>query len=204
MRELLASRLPQSKPVYDGASVVDLEGRPATVVARQLVPAAALVPLIDRPDEMTLLLTQRTAHLNDHAGQISFPGGRVEPDDDSPKATALRETEEEIGLAPKFVEVVGYLDLYATGTGFLVTPVVGLISPGFTLVPDGVEVAEVFEVPLAYILNPHNHRRESRVINGVNRSFFVIEYENRYIWGATAGMLVNLYHKLSGETGLNP
>ncbi|MFQ5995631.1 MAG: CoA pyrophosphatase [Acidiferrobacterales bacterium] len=199
MRQQLTSRLAQSQPVYDAdsvAPVVDLEGRSATAVSHHFVPAAALVPLIDRPDGMTILLTQRTAHLNDHAGQISFPGGRVEPDDENPKATALRETEEEIGLSPKFIDVVGYLDLSVTGTGFLVTPVVGLISLGFTLSLDEFEVAEVFEIPLAYVLNPGNHQRESRVLNGVKRSFYVIEYEHRYVWGATAGMLVNLYEKL--------
>jgi 8-oxo-dGTP pyrophosphatase MutT (NUDIX family) len=144
-------------------------------------------------------LTQRTQHLHDHAGQISFPGGRVEPEDESPSATALRETKEEIGLEPRFVEIVGYLDPYKTGTGFLVTPVVGLVSIGFSLSPDEFEVADIFEVPLDYILDASNHRRESRNFDGIERTFDVIEYENRYIWGATAGMLINLYEKLRGS-----
>jgi 8-oxo-dGTP pyrophosphatase MutT (NUDIX family) len=161
-----------------------------------LTPAATLVPLIDRPAGLTVLLTQRTDHLNDHPGQISFPGGRMEPGDESPLATALRETEEEIGLARRFVNVVGYLDSYATGTGFLVTPVVGLVSPGFSLSLDAFEVAEVFEVPLAFLLDAGNYRRERIQVRTGKRWFHVIEYEDRYIWGATAGMLMNLYEKL--------
>jgi 8-oxo-dGTP pyrophosphatase MutT (NUDIX family) len=164
-----------------------------------LTPAATLVPIIDRPGGLTLLLTQRTEHLNDHPGQISFPGGRMEAGDESPLATALRETEEEIGLAREFVSVAGYLDAYATGTGFLVTPVVGLVSPGFSLAPDTFEVAEVFEVPLEYLLDARNYRREELRVRTGKRWFYVIEYERRYIWGATAGMLMNLSQKLRGD-----
>jgi 8-oxo-dGTP pyrophosphatase MutT (NUDIX family) len=164
-----------------------------------LTSAATLVPIIDRPGELTLLLTQRTDHLNDHPGQISFPGGRMEAGDESPLATALRETEEEIGLAREFVSVAGYLDAYATGTGFLVTPVVGLVSPGFSLAPDTFEVAEVFEVPLEYLLDARNYRREELQVRTGKRWFYVIEYERRYIWGATAGMLMNLSQKLRGD-----
>lgn len=167
--------------------------------SQPLIAAAALVPVIDRPDGSTILLTQRTKHLHDHAGQISFPGGRVEPEDESATVTALRETEEEIGLEPRFVEIVGYLDLYKTGTGFLVTPVVGLVSTGFSLSPDEFEVADIFEIPLDYILDASNHRRESRYFGGVERTFDVIEYEDRYIWGATAGMLIDLYKKLRSD-----
>lgn len=195
MRELLTSRLwpswtasEQAKRAGEGA----LEPGPLT-------PAATLVPLVDRPGGLTVLLTQRTGHLHDHAGQISFPGGRVEPTDESPLATALRETQEEIGLAPEHIDILGYLDRYETGTGFLVTPVVGLVTPGFTLELDTFEVAEAFEVPLAFILDPAHHRRAAREVPSGRREFYVIEYESRYIWGATAGMLVNLYEKLREE-----
>ncbi len=195
MRTLFTSRLLQSCHDHN-------QTRPASRAhtdddgSQPLIAAAALVPVIDRPGGSTILLTQRTQHLHDHAGQISFPGGRVEPEDESPTAAALREAEEEIGLERRFVEIVGYLDLYKTGTGFLVTPVVGLVSMGFNLSPDEFEVADIFEVPLDYVLDASNHRRESRYFDGVERTFEVIEYENRYIWGATAGMLIDLYKKL--------
>ncbi|MGQ9371867.1 CoA pyrophosphatase [Azospirillum sp. ST 5-10] len=154
--------------------------------------AAVLVPLIDREGGVTVLFTQRTAHLTAHAGQISFPGGRREAYDRTPEETALRETEEEIGLDRGHVEVVGRLDTYVTRTGFRVTPVVGLVHPPFSLQPDPTEVAEAFEVPLSVILDPTNPQRHSRDVLGGRRFFYAFPYENRYIWGATAGMLVNL------------
>ncbi|MFQ5546016.1 MAG: CoA pyrophosphatase [Acidiferrobacterales bacterium] len=198
MRTLFTSRLSQSchdrNQTHPASRAHADENGP-----QPLIPAAALVPVIDHPGGGTILLTQRTQHLHDHAGQISFPGGRVEPGDESPTATALRETEEEIGLERRFVEIVGYLDPYKTGTGFLVTPVVGLVSIGFSLSPDEFEVADIFEVPLDYVLDASNHRRETRYFDGVKRTFEVIEYENRYIWGATAGMLVDLYRKLHSD-----
>ena len=162
----------------------------------ELIDAAVLIPIVDRADGMTVLLTQRTEHLNDHAGQVSFPGGRVEAGDADPVATALRETEEEIGLAASHVEVIGRLDDYLTRTGFLVTPVVGLVAPPFTLELDSFEVAEAFEVPLAFVLDAANHERHSRVWNGAERYFYVLPFEDRYIWGATAGILVNLFEVL--------
>ena len=162
-----------------------------------LIPAAVLVPLVDRPGGLTVLLTQRTEHLNSHAGQISFPGGRVEADDASHEAAALRETEEEIGLARKHVDVIGRLNSYVTGTGFDITPVVGIVSLGFDIALDPREVAEVFEVPLGFFLDPGNHHRHSRVFNGRQRTFWAMPYEDYYIWGATAGMLVDLYEVLS-------
>ena len=158
----------------------------------ELRPAAVLVPLVERPEGLTVLLTKRTDHLYDHAGQISFPGGRVEPDDENAIATALRETEEEIGVGPEHIEIVGEIDTYMTGTGFSITPVVGFVSPDYTLQIDEFEVAEVFEVPLAFVMDPDNHERRSAVYKGVERHFYVLPYEDRYIWGATAGMLVNL------------
>jgi 8-oxo-dGTP pyrophosphatase MutT (NUDIX family) len=163
-----------------------------------LRPAAVLVPLIDRAEGMSVLLTQRTEHLNAHAGQIAFPGGRLEPEDRDAVAAALRETEEEIGLPREHVTLIGRLDTYVTGTGFEITPVVGIVSTPFSMTVDPFEVAEVFEVPLAFVLDPGNHRRTERVFEERRRVFFVLPYQNRNIWGATAGMLVNLAEVLAG------
>ena len=166
---------------------------------RELKPAAVLVPLVEHCDGITVLLTQRTEHLANHAGQVSFPGGGAEQHDSDPVATALRETEEELGLASSHIEIAGFLDLYQTVTGFLVTPVVGFVKPGFELAPDPFEVAEVFEVPLNFVLDPRNHQRQSRMFRGERRYFYVIPYKNYYIWGATAAMLVGFYKKLEPE-----
>lgn len=163
---------------------------------RALTPAAVLVPLVERPAGFTVLLTQRTEHLEYHAGQISFPGGRTEEHDADPIETALREAEEEIGLQRRHIEIAGFLDLYQTVTGFLVTPVVGFVEPPFELKLDSFEVAEVFEVPLDFILDPRNHERRSRLYNNKERQFYVIPYENRFIWGATAAMLVGFAQRL--------
>ena len=154
-----------------------------------LTPAAVLFPIVLRDNGQTVLLTQRTAHLRDHAGQISFPGGRVEAEDESPIHTALRETEEEIGLAREHVEVLGFLPEYRTGTGFRVTPVVALVTPPFELALDPFEVAEAFEVPLAFLLDPANHKRHSLHYRGALRHFFAMPYGDYFIWGATAGMI---------------
>lgn len=159
--------------------------------------AAVLVLLVDRPDDMTLLFTKRTAHLSAHAGQISFPGGRMEPEDGSAEDTALRETEEEVGLGRDLVRLLGRLDTYVTRTGFRITPVVGLIRPPFTVQPDPSEVDEVFEVPLSVILAPGNPQRHMHEHLGVTRSFYAFPHGERFIWGATAGMLVNLRDVLS-------
>lgn len=164
----------------------------------ELRPAAVLVPLIDRSDGISVLLTQRTAHLNAHPGQIAFPGGRIEPRDRNATDAALRETEEEIGLPRKHVSLIGRLDTYVTGTGFEITPVVGIIASPFPLTIDPFEVADVFEVPLSFVLDRRNHRRTEREFEQRRRVFFVIPYENRNIWGATAGMLVNLAEVLAG------
>jgi 8-oxo-dGTP pyrophosphatase MutT (NUDIX family) len=168
--------------------------------------ASVLVPLVLR-EELTVLLTERTAHLNDHPGQISFPGGRAEPEDASPVATALREAQEEIGLRPEAVDVLGVMPTYTTGTGFIVTPVVGLVPPGLPLQPDPHEVAEIFEVPLAFLMNPAHHRRHAVTLGETQREFLSMPWEGpgaagrtprRYfIWGATAGMLRNLYRLLA-------
>lgn len=164
-----------------------------------LRPAAVLVPLIERPEGMTVLLTLRTAHLSAHAGQVAFPGGRAEEHDVDAVATALRETEEEVGLSRDLVTIVGRLDTYVTGTGFEITPIVGLITTDYVLAIDPHEVAEVFEVPLSYILDRNNHNRTERESAGRTRVFFVLPYQGRNIWGATAGMLVNLAEVLNAE-----
>jgi 8-oxo-dGTP pyrophosphatase MutT (NUDIX family) len=154
--------------------------------------ASVLVPLLMRADGLQVLLTRRTPHLSAHAGQVSFPGGRSEEHDMDAVATALRETEEEVGLPRSHVEVVGRLDLFNTGTGFAITPVVGLVAVPFPLKPDPREVAETFEVPLDYILDPANRKRGQRERNGQIRHYFIYDYGGHEVWGATAAMLVNL------------
>ena len=165
---------------------------------RTVVQAAVLVPLINRTGGVTVMLTQRTAHLNDHAGQISFPGGRVEEDDADRIQTALRESEEETGLAREAVEVIGRLPDFDIPSGFRVTPIVGWIEPPVNFNPDPFEVAEVFEVPLHHFLEPANHERRSDDINGRRRNYYAMPYQDRFIWGATAGMLFSLYQSLRG------
>ena len=162
-----------------------------------LRPAAVLVPLIDRKEGMAVLLTQRTPHLTAHAGQISFPGGRIEESDADATEAALRETEEEVGLTRDHVTVIGRLDTYVTGTGFEITPVVGIVKVPFSLAIDPFEVSEVFEVPLSFVVDPKNHRRTTRDFEQRTRVFFVLPYKGRNIWGATAGMLVNLAEVLA-------
>jgi len=160
-------------------------------------PAAVLVPIIDR-GEPTVLLTIRTQELATHAGQVAFPGGKIDPDDENPVAAALREAKEEIGLAPALVEPLGYLDLYLTFTGFRILPTVARVKPDFTLTLNPREVTEAFEVPLTFLMTPANHQRKSREWKGVTREFYAMPYENRYIWGATAGILRNLYERVYG------
>lgn len=168
------------------------------MMGRAPTPAAVLMPLVLRGDGMTLLLTQRTAHLNDHAGQVSLPGGRVDEGDADAVATALRETEEEVGLHPRHIEVLGSLPDYLTGTGFRVTPVVALVHPPFELKADPFEVADIFEVPLAFLLDGANHQKRSVDLPGLpgRRSFYTMPYGPYFVWGATAGMLRNLFHFL--------
>ncbi len=162
-----------------------------------LRPAAVLVPLVDHAGGMSVLLTQRTAHLSAHAGQISFPGGRIEEHDSDEVAAALRESEEEVGLPRARVSVIGRLDTYVTGTGFEITPIVGIVMPPVALTIDPFEVAEAFEVPLAFILDRRNHQRVEREVGARSRCFFVLPFEGRNIWGATAGILVNLAEVLA-------
>lgn len=164
------------------------------------VPASVLMPIVLRETGPTMLLTQRTAHLSDHGGQISFPGGRVEQHDSSPIDTALRETEEEVGLHRRHVEVVGTLPDYLTGTGFRVTPVVSIVAPPFDLRADPFEVAEIFEVPLAFLMDGANHQRRVADLPSLGRrTFYAMPYQRFFIWGATAGMLRNLFHFLRAE-----
>jgi len=170
----------------------------APELARPATPAAVLIGLLPAADGPRILLTRRTDHLKDHAGQIAFPGGRIEPDDPDPVAAALREAEEELGLDRRRVEVLGEIARYRTRTGFLIHPVVGWIEPPAAFRPDPFEVAELFELPLSFALDPANHRRDAVEREGRRREFWVLPYEDRYIWGATAGILVNLA-RLLGE-----
>ena len=179
---------------------------------RQPALAAVLIPLVMR-DELSLLLTERATHLSSHSGQVAFPGGRTDESDQDAVDTALREAHEEIGLPRGHVEVLGTLPIYVTGTAYIITPVVALVRPGFALTPNPGEVADVFEVPLAYLMNPANHRRHDFEFDGVLRQWLSMPYtersngaaglagaddgKERYIWGATAGMLRNLYRFLS-------
>jgi 8-oxo-dGTP pyrophosphatase MutT (NUDIX family) len=162
---------------------------------RPIRPAAVLVPVIER-EELSVLFTQRTAHLTDHAGQISFPGGKIDADDASPAAAALREAEEEIALARSFVEPIGYLDLHMTPFGHRIVPVLARVRPGFVLRPSPGEVEDAFEVPLAFLMTPQNHKQESRDWNGLILNFYAIPFGERTIWGATAGILRNLYERI--------
>jgi 8-oxo-dGTP pyrophosphatase MutT (NUDIX family) len=194
------TRLAEAEPLARvPGSLRHLEELPALPAKLRITPAAVLVPLIDRPDGLTILLTRRTDHLAVHAGQISFPGGRSSRRDRSPVETALRETAEEIGLARERVEVLARLDNYLVGTGYRITPVLGLVRPPLALAPDPYEVAEIFEVPLGFAIEPANYRKDSRLVNGVERRFNVLEFGEHYIWGATASILVSLRLALTGR-----
>jgi 8-oxo-dGTP pyrophosphatase MutT (NUDIX family) len=164
-------------------------------------PAAVLMPIVNRADGLTLLLTQRSDSLPDHPGQISFPGGRTEPHDPTPADTALRESFEEIGLPPERVEVLGAVGRYETVTGYSVTPVAGWVEPPFPLAIDPVEVADVFEVPLAFVLNPANFIQRERTVAGRTRHYFACPFGERYIWGATAAMILLFYYALAADNG---
>ena len=193
MLELLRSALAQHPPDLIAHDDYKSFGLPVENAAK----AAVLLPILAR-EAPTLLLTRRTDTLARHSGQISFPGGRSEADDLTPVETALRETFEDTGIAPGFVTVAGYLDRYLIGTGFDIQPVVGVVADGFALVPDPREVADIFEVPLAFLMDPANRRRESREIAGRQRSFYAFTYKEHEIWGATAAIIVNLAQRLDG------
>jgi len=199
-RTLIMERLDRSFDNFGVRSSFrgDHDLNPGMTPGTELREAAVLVPLVERDDGLTMMLTQRTDHLDHHPGQISFPGGHIEPEDGTPEEAALREAEEEVGLDRKHVRIIGRLDQYITRTGFSVTPVVGFVHPNYTIAPDEFEVAEVFEVPLAFLLDAANHRRDSRVYKGLKREFYAMPYGDYYIWGATAGMIRNLYDVLIG------
>ncbi len=167
------------------------------IIAREqpIRPAAVLVPVVDHP-QPTVLLTQRSAHLNDHAGQIAFPGGKIDATDTSPLDAALREAEEEVGLARDFIEPIGYLDLYGTSFGFRILPTVARVRPGFSLRINHSEVDDAFEVPLSFLMDPANHQVHSKEFRGMERSYYAMPFAERYIWGATAGILRVLYERI--------
>jgi 8-oxo-dGTP pyrophosphatase MutT (NUDIX family) len=167
----------------------------AIAAVRPIRPAAVLVGVVERA-EPAVLFTQRTAHLTDHAGQISFPGGKIDQTDVSPAAAALREAEEEIGLGARFIEPIGYLDIHMTTRGYRIVPTLARVRPGFELRINRAEVDDAFEVPLAFLMAPENHQRHSRDWNGMRRTFYAMPFGERYIWGATAGILRNLYERI--------
>lgn len=193
MENWLTQALSEGNPAARGRrSDYDLNRHIKLKNSNPLRDAAVLVPIIDHPTEPTVLLTKRTETLSSHAGQVSFPGGKVDAADADAVAAALREAEEEIGLEPARVTICGFLDTYRTGTGFEIVPVVGLVSPGFDLALQESEVETAFEVPLTFFLDPANHERHSGVWQGIRREYYAMPYGDFYIWGATAAMLVNL------------
>lgn len=203
LRRLIEERLQDTRPAIDPGSALPA-GVPPDVdpAIRQFFPAtpiaaAVLVPIVDHPSGLTVLLTERASHLKHHPGQISFPGGRIEPRDGGPLEAALRETEEEIGLPREHIRSVGYLDPHLVLTGYWVTPVVAFVQPGFQLHPDEREVASAFEVPLRHLLDPANHHSRERMIGNVPIQVYDIPFGTHRIWGATAGILIALHRLLA-------
>lgn len=194
LRERLL-REPPPLPLVPQRSDYDLAAHLVRPDPARLAPAAVLIPIVRRA-EPSVLFTQRTAHLARHAGQVSFPGGQMHESDPSLVDTALRETQEETGIAPEQISIGGFLDAYETRTGFIILPVVGLLAEGFKITPNEFEVASVFEVPLAFLLDPPNCELQSVLWQGVQRTFYAFTYETHFIWGATAGILVNLRERL--------
>jgi 8-oxo-dGTP pyrophosphatase MutT (NUDIX family) len=189
-------------PALTDAGIVPPSGdrgtdRMLAILAREqpVRPAAVLIAVVD-PAQPTVLLTQRAAHLHDHAGQISFPGGKIDPADASPLDAALREAREEIGLAREFIDPIGYLDLYGTSFGFRILPTVARVRSGFSLNINQAEVDDVFEVPLSFLMDPGNHQVHSKEFRGIARSYYAMPFADRYIWGATAGILRVLYERI--------
>ena len=195
-RNLITQRLAAAPSLEELLTLDDIERQVMLAKDGTPRPAAVLLLVVNHPASRSVVFTQRTAHLADHAGQISFPGGRCDAEDCTPERTALREAEEEIGLRPEQVEVLGRMPDYHTGTGYRVTPIVGWAEGPLAYRPDPHEVEEVFEVPLAFLLDPANRKKDSREFQGVRRSFYSFTYEGHYIWGATAAMLVNFGERL--------
>lgn len=166
------------------------------ILGNRLREAAVLIPVVDHGAVASVILTQRTANLRNHAGQIAFPGGRIDAGDPSPEFAALRETEEEIGLAPDEIEVVGRMPDYVSGSGYRIAPVLGIVRPGFELAINPHEVEEAFQVPLSFLMDPANHVRDSRVWNERERHFYAMPFEERHIWGVTAGIIRTMYERL--------
>jgi len=202
-RARVAARLPAALPeaafdrhIWPHASDFQLEGgQPNYELLAIARPAAVLAPIVMRDSGLTVLLTQRASQMRAHSGQVAFPGGKVDPGETAGQ-TALREAHEEIGLEPEFIEPLGWLDAYMTGTGFRIAPLVALVRPGFTVTISEQEVADVFETPLAFLMNPANHLLDEREWKGQRRRFYAMPHDGRYIWGATAGILRNLYERL--------
>ena len=193
-RAEIVSRLASSPPIEELLTSDDLE-RQHEISRKGSKPAAVLLLVVNHPADPTVVFTQRTAHLADHAGQISFPGGRSDEADETPEHTALREAEEEVGISADRIEILGRLPEYHTSTGYCVTPIVGWAEPPLVYRPDPHEVADVFEVPLAFLLDAGNHRYESAFYKGRMRKYWAMPYGERFIWGATAGMLVT-FHRI--------
>lgn len=200
MRKIITERMAalKDKTSVIGDGMLD-PAAPGLSQPAVLRPAAVLVGLVERHQGLSVLFTRRTAHLTAHAGQVSFPGGRCEDCDEDAVATALRESHEEVGLPPELVQVAGSLDEYHTGTGFSITPVVGFFAGDFKPKPDPFEVADIFEVPFDFLMDPRNHKRERIHWKGAMREYYAMPYNGHYIWGATAGIIRNFYEHIRGE-----
>ena len=203
LQDIVSTELPQPEQLNGLGQLRDqrvdhqLSETEIAELTKDLRLAAVLVPLVEHEDEPSILLTRRADHLDKHSGQVAFPGGKVEDNDDSPIITALREAEEEIGLDRNYVEVAGVLDTYQTGTGFIILPVVGFVRPGFTLTPDANEVADIFEVPARIALHPDNYETRSGEWQGRMWDFYSMDYQGYNIWGATAGMLMHMSRRIA-------